>query len=322
MQSKKRVLLTRELHEFALKKLEKKYDIKIHHGKIPMPKQKLIREIRNMDGLICFPYDVIDRDVINSARKLLAISTFSVGFDHIDVKYAKSKGITLGYTPEVLTKATADLTISLMLDVMRRISEGDRLIRNGKWKEIFGAHDYVGIDISEKTLGIIGLGRIGSAVAKRASSFDMNIIYHNRTKLSKKKEDELNVKYTTLNELIKKSDVISLHIPDSESTREMVNMEFLKKMKDDAFLVNTSRGKIIKEDDLVSALKQKIIAGAGLDVFFNEPINKSHKLTKMENVVLAPHIGSSTKETREKMAQITIDNLDQGIKGLKPKYSI
>ena len=322
MMKKKRVFLTRTLHDFALKELKKQYDIEIHSGKIPIPKKRLASKIKDIDGLICFPYDMIGRELIDCAKNLKAISTYSVGFDHIDTEYAKERKIRVGYTPEVLTGATADLAFSLILDLMRRVSEGDRTIRNGKWKEIYGAYDYVGTDLQDKTLGIFGMGRIGSALAKRAKSFDMNIIYHNRNKVSKTKEKTLRVKYVTFEKLLAQSDIISIHVPHSKQTDQLFDKKIFKKMKNSSFLINTARGKIVNEKHLIEALKNKIIAGAGLDVFESEPIGKNHPLTKMDNVVLAPHIGSSTKETRSKMAKITIENLQLGIVGKKPKFSV
>ena len=319
---KKKVLLTRKLHDFALLDLKKYYDIEIHQGKIPMPKKTLLKKIRNKDGLICFPYDSIDKDVLSAAKNLKTISTYSVGYDHIDVKYAKKQGISIGYTPEVLTDATADLTFALILDLLRRVTEGDRIIRRQRWTQIYGAYDYVGTDISGKILGIFGFGRIGTAVAKRARAFGMNIIYHNRHRLSKNTEKSLGVKYVTFDQLFKKSDVVSLHVPYTKETNELVDIKLFKKMKKTSFIINTARGKIIKENDLIYALKKKIIAGAALDVFRNEPIGLNNPLTKMQNVVLSPHIGSSTAETRKKMAEITVINLKLGMIGKKPLYSV
>ena len=319
---KKKVLLTRKLHDFALLDLKKYYDIDIHQGKIPMPKKTLLKKIRNKDGLICFPYDSIDKDVLSAAKNLKTISTYSVGYDHIDVKYAKKQGISIGYTPEVLTDATADLTFALILDLLRRVTEGDRIIRRQRWTQIYGAYDYVGTDISGKILGILGFGRIGATVAKRARAFGMNIIYHNRHRLSKNTEKSLGVKYVTFDQLFKKSDVVSLHVPYTKETHELVDIKLFKKMKKTSFIINTARGKIIKENDLIYALKKKIIAGAALDVFRNEPIGLNNPLTKMQNVVLSPHIGSSTAETRKKMAEITVINLKLGIIGKKPLYSV
>ena len=319
---KEKIFLTRTLHDFALKELKKKFQVEVHTGKIPIPKNSLKSKIKQVDGLICFPYDQINKEVIQSAKNLKVISTFSVGYDHIDTKFAKEKKIRVGYTPDVLTNATADMAFALMIDSLRRISEGDRIIRKQKWNQIYGAYDYVGLDLQGKTLGIIGLGRIGKTFAKRAKAFDMKIIYHNRKQISKTDEKKLGVKYTTFNKLITQSDIISIHVPYTDETNQMFNMKIFRKMKKTSFLINTSRGKVVNEKDLVVALKQKIIGGAGLDVFETEPISKNHQFLKLENVVLAPHVGSSTKETRTKMAKITVKNLILGIKGKKPIYSI
>ena len=318
MKRKFKVLLTRRLHEFALAKLRKKYEIIIHSGNIPMPKKRILEQIKNKDGLICFPYDIIDKEVLDSAKKLKSISTFSVGFDHIDIKYAKKKKITVGYTPDVLTNATAELTISLIMDLLRRITEGDHIIRKGQWTEIFGPFDYVGTEISGKTLGILGMGRIGKSVARKANCLGMNILYHNRKPTARKN----NAKYVSLNELFKKSDIISVHVPYSKDTHHMINLKLLTKMKKTSFLINTSRGRVVKQNDLLKALQLKKIQGAALDVFDDEPISKTNDLVKLKNVVLVPHIGSSTSETRRTMAEITVKNLMLGLSNKKLVYSV
>ncbi len=319
---KLQVLLTRKLHDFALKELQRRYRVFVHQGKIPMPKKLLAQKIRNVDGLVCFPYDIIDSDIIKCAQKLKVISTYSVGFDHIDIKAAREHQIKIGYTPEVLTNATADLTVGLILDLVRRISEGDRLIRKGDWRVIFGAYDYVGNDLEGKTLGVLGMGRIGQAVSERARAFGMKIVYHNRKNLPHSLERKLHARYVSFPELIKTSDIFSIHVPYTEQTEGMINKNVLKKMKKTALLVNTARGKIINEVDLVRALKARNIAGAALDVFEMEPIGRHHALTEMQNVVLTPHIGSSTAETRKKMAAITVQNLVLGLEGKKMIYSV
>ena len=319
---KKKVFLTRTLHDFALRELKKRYKIEIHSGKIPIPQAKLRSKIKEIDGLICFPYDKINKDTLDNAEKLKVISTYSVGFDHIDTEYAKKKKIRVGYTPEVLTDATADLAFSLLLDVVRRVSEGDRIIRDGKWGTIYGAYDYVGYDLQGKTLGILGLGRIGKTLAKRAKAFDMKVVYHSRKQAPKKIENALCAEYVSFEKLIITSDFISIHVPHTKETDQMFNEEIFRKMKDNAFLINTSRGKVINEKDLITALRKKTIAGAGLDVFETEPIKKKNNLIKLQNVILTPHIGSSTKETRSKMAEITVKNLNLGINGKKPIYSV
>ena len=322
MKKRFNVLVTRRLHKSALNELEKKCNVFLHNGKIPIPKKNLINKIKDMDGLICHPYDTIDKKVIKSAKNLKVISTFSVGFDHIDIDFAKSLGIKIGYTPEVLTNATAELTIGLILDVLRRISEGDRIIRNKKWNVIFGAYDYTGTEVSGKTIGIIGMGRIGREVAKKANGLGMNVIYHNRKPVSKSIERELKAKYVSESILYKKSDVISLHVPYNKDTHHLMNSKIFKKMKKTSFLINTSRGKIVNEKQLVTALKTKEIQGAGMDVYESEPVHRDSLLLKLENVVLAPHVGSSTNETRRKMSDITVKNLVFALEGKKLLYSV
>jgi glyoxylate reductase len=318
MKRKFKILLTRPLHDFALTELRKKYEITVHDGKIPIPKKRLLQEIKDKDGLICFPYDIIDQEIMDSANKLKTISTYSVGFDHIDISYAKKKKITIGYTPDVLTNATAELTIGLILDLLRRITEGDHIIRKGEWNEIFGPFDYVGTEISGKTLGILGMGRIGKTVAKKASCLGMNVLYYNKKSIVNPGK----AKHVSLNELFKKSDVISVHVPYSKNTHHMINSELLRKMKKTSFLINTARGKIVNQKDLLRFLKLKKIRGAALDVFEDEPIGKSNDLVKLKNVVLVPHIGSSTSETRRIMAEITVKNLILGLSNKKLVYSV
>ncbi len=317
-----KILLTRRLHDFAVKELRKRYDVEIHTGKIPIPKNVLKSKIKDKDGLVCYPYDRIDKDVIDAGTRLKAVSTYSVGYDHVDVKYAAKKGIVVSYTPEVLTRATADLTMALMLAVFRRIAEGDRLIRKNKWKVIFGPYEFLGMDLYGKTLGIFGIGRIGKAVARRARGFEMNIIYHNRKRLSRTEEKSLGVRYVGLDELFRKSDVVSIHAPYTKETNEIVNLKLFKKMKKTSFLVNTARGKIINERDIVFALKKKMIGGAALDVFSKEPITSNHPFAKMENVVIMPHGGSSTIETRREMAEICVKNLVLSLSKKKPIYQV
>ncbi len=322
MAMKKKVFLTRTLHAFALEHLKKKYQVEVHSGKIPIPQTKLKDKIKEVDGLICFPYDKINKETIEFAENLKVISTYSVGFDHIDTEFSRRKKIRVGYTPEVLTEATANMAFSLLLDISRRVTEGDRIIRDGKWKEIYGAFDYVGVDLKDKTIGILGLGRIGEMLARRAKAFDMKITYHSRRRVSKTKEKILKATYVSFEELISQSDFISVHVPHTQETDKMFDMDVFRKMKSSAYLINTSRGKVIDEEDLIRALKKKTISGAGLDVFEIEPIKKNHPLIKLPNVVLAPHIGSSTEETRKKMAEIAVKNLDLGINGRKPVYSV
>ncbi|RNJ77130.1 MAG: D-glycerate dehydrogenase [Nitrosopumilus sp. H8] len=313
---KKRVFLTGRLHDVVQRDLKKRYSTKVHGGKMPIPRSELLDGVRGAEGLVCFPFDRIDREVIDAAD-LRVISTYSVGFDHIDVAHAKRRGIKIGYTPDVLSDATADLAFCLMLDSMRRVTEGDRMIRRGGWRSVLGAYDYVGHGMQAKTLGIVGMGRIGRALAKRAAAFGMNITYYSRRRVRGS-----GARYVPFERLVSESDVISLHVPHTAETDNMIHAGVLKKMKPGAFLINTSRGAVVNERDLAGALRRKVIAGAGLDVFCSEPVGRRHPLAGLQNVVLSPHIGSSTAETRLKMAEITACNLRLGMAGRRPRYSV
>lgn len=319
---KPKILLTHKLHDFAINELKKEYAVEIYSGNIPMPKFELIKKIKNKDGLVCFFFDKIDKEIIDHAKKLKVISIFAAGFDLVDVNYAYKKNILVGHVPEISSIATAELTFGLIIDLSRRISEGDKLIRNNEWNQIFGAYDYVGNGISGKTIGIIGLGNIGKELAKIAIAFNMKILYHNRNRLPKSEEDFLHGKYVSINTLLKKSDIVSILIPYTKMNHEIIDLEFLKKMKKSAILINTARGKLVKEKDLVIALEKKIISGAALDVFQNEPIEKNNKLKKMKNVVLTPHLGSCTEETRREMSKTVVKNLKLGLKGEKTIFSV
>jgi len=246
--------------------------------------------------------DEIDRQVINANPDLKGICNYAVGYNNIDVSYATSKNIPVTNTPGVLTETTADLAWSLLMATARRIVEADSFVRNGKFTG-WQATLLLGNDIHGKTLGIIGAGRIGSATAKRSIGFDMKVLYYSNHK-NKFLEEKLNAKRVQLNYLLSQSDFIFLHLPLTPQTKHLISINEFKRMKETAIFINTARGAIINERDLVFALENKMIAGAGLDVFENEPEIKK-QLLKMNNVVLAPHIGSASKETREKMAKMT-----------------
>ncbi|PVU75054.1 D-glycerate dehydrogenase [Sulfolobus sp. SCGC AB-777_G06] len=281
------------------------------------PKKWILDNVSNVDGILCTLNTKIDKEIISAAENLKVISTYSVGFDHIDVKEAKSRGIRVGYTPEVLTETTADLIFGLILAVARRIVEGDKLIREGKWMIPWQPDFLLGYDVYGKTLGIIGMGRIGKAVYRRAKGFNMRVIYTSRTK-----KDDIDAEFVSFEELLKQSDFVVITVDLNESTYHMINGSTLRLMKKTAFLINASRGKVIDEKALVKALEEKWIAGAALDVFEEEPINKDHPLLKFSNVVLTPHIGSATFETRYKMAEIAVENLFRGLRGEKLIYEL
>ena len=321
-----KVLVTGRIHGFALDDLRKKYDVDMYDGAPPMPRADLLERAAAADAIVCFPYDRIDAELIAAAPRLRAIATFSVGYDHVDVEAARRRGIAVGYTPDVLTEATADLAMALILDAARRVSEGDRIIRSGGWKHIYRADEYVGFDLHGATLGVVGLGRIGAQVAKRAEAFGMRIVYCNSSNSNNSGGGGARMSTRAgagweaagLDDILSRSDVVTIHAPLNAGTDGMIDLARLRRMKPTAILVNTARGRIVKEGDLARALADGIIAGAALDVFESEPLSASSPLAAMPNVVLAPHIGSSTDRTRAEMARLTVRNVDAALGGGSP----
>ncbi|MGC9106068.1 MAG: 2-hydroxyacid dehydrogenase [Thermoprotei archaeon] len=312
-----RVLVTRRLPGGWLNLLYDEAEVELWEQDYPPPRDWFLEKVRDKDGILVTLTERVDRELIDSATRLRVISTYSVGYDHVDVKYAKSRGIIVTHTPEVLTDATADLIFGLLIAVARRIVEGDRLIREGDWNKPWHPEFMLGKEVHHSTLGIIGMGRIGKAVAKRAKGFDMRVIYYSR-----RKHEEVDAEYVDLDTLLRESDFVVVTVDLNPETYHMIDYEKLRKMKRTAFLINASRGAVIKEEDLVRALKEGLIAGAALDVFEREPIGKDHPLTQLPNVVLTPHIGSATRETREKMAEVAVKNLILALKGQKPLYEV
>ena len=314
------VLVTGRIHGFALDDLRSRYDVDAYDGVPPMPRGDLLARAAAADAIVCFPYDRIDAELIAAAPRLRAIATFSVGYDHVDVEEARRRGIAVGYTPDVLTDATADLAVALMLDVARRVSEGDRIIRSGQWTHIYRADEYVGFELRGATLGVIGLGRIGTQVAKRAEAFGMRIVYCNSGGREARPSPRAGPGWEAagLDDLLSQSDVVTIHAPLSADTEGMIDISRLRRMKPTAILVNTARGRIVREGDLAGALADGTIGGAALDVFESEPLPASSPLASMPNVVLAPHIGSSTGRTRAEMARLTVRNVDSALGGGAP----
>lgn len=292
------------------------FKVEAWNSPVPPSKSWIEEKIKDADGLLCSLVNRIDREVIDAAEKLKVISTFSVGYDHIDVNYAKSKRIRIGYTPEVLTDATADLIFGLLLAVARRIVEGDKLIRAGEWNQPWTPDFMLGTEVNGKVLGIIGMGRIGRALIKRANGFGMKVIYNSRTK------KDVEAEFVDLDKLLRESDFVVIAVDLNSSTYHMVNRNFLNKMKRSAFLINASRGKVVDEEALIEALQSGTIKGAALDVFEEEPISPDSPLIKLKNVVLTPHIGSATQETRQRMAEVAVKNLIAGVKGEKMVYEL
>ncbi len=317
-----KIVITRRIHPFVTKKLRMHHDVWQNAGPSPIARKELLKRMPGCDGLLCMPYDVIDSKIIDASQNLRTISTFSVGYEHIDVKYAKSRGISVGYTPDVLSEATANMAFALILDITRGVSRGDRIVRSKNWNTVFAPQQLCGTELSRKTLGILGMGRIGILVAERASAFGMKIAYHNRHRLSASVEKKIGAKYRSISALFSGCDILSLHVPHTVKTHHIVNEKTFSKMRRGSYIVNTSRGAIIDEKSLICAVKNGRIRGAGLDVFETEPLRVKNPLVKLENVTLVPHLGTATEETREGMAKITLENLLAGIAGNKIPHEV
>jgi len=318
LSSRKKVFVTRKLPEKAMKILESRFDIKVWAEEMPPPKSILIEEVKEADGLICLLTEKIDEEVINAAgEQLWGISQVAVGYDNIDVEAATKKGIYVTNTPGVLTETTADYAFALLMAVARRIAEADRYVKSGKWKIPWGLMMMLGQDVWGKTIGIIGMGRIGSAVAKRAKGMNMKILYYDVYR-NEKAEKELGTKYVDLETLLRESDFVTLHVPLTPATHHLINEERLKLMKKTACLINTSRGSVVDEKALYKALKEGWIWAAGLDVWEQEPTDLNNPLLKLENVTASPHIASASYETRTRMAVMAVENMTAILDGRVP----
>lgn len=312
------VVVTRKLPNLVETRMMELFDCRLNLDDEPMSQQDLYQCVKEAEILVPTVTDRIDREIIAAAGdQLKLIASFGTGIDHVDFLAAKEKNILVTNTPDVLTEDTADMTMALVLAVPRRLSEGERLVRKGKWGG-WSPTGMLGHRIWGKRLGIIGMGRIGTAVAKRARGFGLSIHYHNRNRVHTQQEQELEATYwSSLDQMIAHMDIISINCPHTPATYHLMNARRLKLLKSHAYLVNTSRGEVIDEDALVQALSVGQIAGAGLDVFENEPqINP--KLLEAENVVLLPHMGSATIEGRFAMGEKVIINIKTYVDGHNP----
>lgn len=311
-----KVLVTARLPEEVMSMIAREHQIEAYGEDPPMDRQNLLAGVGGKEGLLCTITDRIDEEVLERASDLKIIANNGVGFDHIDVAAATRRGIPVTNTPGVLTDATADLAFALILATGRRVVEGDRMTREGGFKYWAPLH-FLGSEVSRKTLGIVGFGRIGKAVARRAAGFDMKVIYHSRSRLEPSLEKELNVSFSPFEELLSEADFVSLHVPLRQNTRHLIGSRELEIMKPSACLINTARGPVVDEKALVEALQSGRIRAAGLDVYENEP-ELSPGLSELENAVLLPHIGSATIETRGRMALMAAENLLAALKGERP----
>jgi glyoxylate reductase len=318
MAQKKKILVTGRLPDEVMEQLAAVCDMEANREDRPMERQKVLDKITDKEGLLSVITDRVDAELMDRAPNLKIISNLAVGTNNIDVAAATARGIAVTNTPGVTTEPTADLTLGLILAVARRIVEEDRLTREGKF-QFWAPMLFLGRSVARKTLGIVGFGAIGQAVAKRARGFDMRLLYHQRRQLDPAREREMGIEYADFGRLLRESDFVSLHVPLTDETRYLIGAKELQQMKPSAFLINASRGPVVNEKELVEALQARVIAGAGLDVYENEPA-LAPGLTELPNVVLTPHVGSGTIEDRTLMARMATENLLAGLKGEVPRY--
>jgi glyoxylate reductase len=310
------VLVTGNLPGDIASPLKDRFDVTLYRQDRPMEREALLSAAGAKHGLLCMITDRIDGELLDRAPDLKMVANFGVGFNNIDVGAATARGILVSNTPGVLTDATADLTMALILAAGRRVVEGDTYTRQGRF-QFWAPFHFLGCEITGKTLGIVGMGRIGAAVARRASGFDMPVLYHNRSRLPAEEEEAMGARYVELDTLLQQSDFISLHVPLTPETRHLIGERELNAMKPSAYLINTARGPVIDEAALLEALKGKQIAGAGLDVYEHEPA-LTPGLDQLTNVTLLPHMGSATENTRRRMGAMAVENLIAGLEGRTP----
>lgn len=315
-----KIFLTRKIPDIGIELLKKKHEVSIFSDSENPNKQQLIKNAQNADAIISLLSDEIDKEVINKCEHLKIIANYAVGYDNIDLEAAQKNNIYVTNTPGVLTEATADLTWTLLLATARRIVESDKFVRDLKF-EGWGPELLLGRKTYGKTLGIIGFGRIGQAVAKRAHGFNMEVLYNKRTPLDQNKESRLGVKFAKLDKLLKEADFITINASLNDSTYHLIDEKEFEKMKDNAVIVNTGRGPIINENALVKALKQKKIFGAGLDVYEDEP-EVTPELLELDNVVLTPHTGSATTYARNEMAEMVAKDVLAVLDDKDPKNRV
>lgn len=319
--AKHKIVVTRKIPEQALQLLKENGDVYVWNSEEePIPYETLIEEIKDAAGLFTNVGDRIDKELLDQAPKLKVISTMAVGYDNIDVREAARRKILIGHTPGVLTETTADLTFTLLMSTARRVVEGSDYIRQGRWKS-WGPMLLTGQDIYGATIGIIGMGRIGEGVAQRASGFNMNILYHNRSQRPLI-EESLNARYCSLDELLQESDFVVLLAPGSSNTQHMIGERELRLMKPNSIFINVSRGTNVDEKALYEALNNGEIWAAGLDVFEQEPVSPDHPLLTLPNVTVLPHIGSASIATRTNMAIIAAENLIAGLSGRDMPFQV
>ena len=315
MADRPNVFVSRIIPDEGLAAIREACEMDLWDGDLPPPRDELLRRVAGCDGVLTLLTDRVDDEFLDAAgKKLRVVSNYAVGFDNIDVGACARRGIPVGNTPGVLTDTTADLAWALLMAVARRLPEGDRYVRDGNWKT-WGPLLLLGPDVHGATIGIVGFGRIGQAVARRAQGFGMEILYHDVHELPPEVTEPLGATFLPLEELLARSDFVSLHVNLSDVTRHLINAETLSWMKPTAVLVNTSRGPVVDQRALADALRNGVIWAAGLDVTDPEPIPMDDPLVGLDNCLIVPHIASASRATRGKMAAMAAANLLAGVRG-------
>lgn len=314
----KKVFVTRQIPDIGLDRLRQACEVEVWEEELPPPDEVLQEAIGRVDGLLCMLTDKIDAALIaKAAPDLHVISQYAVGVDNIDLKAATKKAIAVGHTPDVLTEATADLAFALLMAAARRLNEAAQFVYEANWRT-WSPTAFIGQDVYGATLGIIGMGRIGQAVAKRARGFDMRVVYHSRSAVTL--PEGLDAEALSLDELLTQADFVSLHAPLTLETTHLIDAWALRLMKPNAILVNTARGGLVDHQALLAALKSGQIAGAALDVTEPEPIPDNAPLLDLPNCLIVPHIGSASVRARQRMAKMAVDNLLAGLEGRRLPY--
>ncbi len=317
MGERKKVLVARQVFPEVVEALRARFEVEHNDEDRPWPPEELARRLRGVDGLLSSVMDRVDETVLAGGDRLTVVSNIAVGTNNIDIPACTKRGVKVTNTPGVLDDTTADLTWALLMAAARRIAEGDALVRRGGWDIAFRMQDRLGADVHHATLGIIGMGRIGQAIAKRAGGFDMRVLYHNRNRLPEADEKRLNATLVDRDRLLAESDFVVVMVPYSPAVHHLIGAAEIAKMKPTAILVNTARGGVVDDAALVAALRERRIAGAGLDVFEGEPkVNPGY--LDLPNAVLTPHVGSATRATRLRMCETAVANLVAALEGRVP----
>ncbi len=296
--------------------LRERFEVQVNTHDEQMAREELLAAVADVDALVCLPSESIDAELLDAAPKLRVVSNYAVGFNNVDVDAATVRGVMVTNTPDVVTDATADLAWAILMAIARDIRVVDRFARSGEWKE-WRPEAFMAADITGATLGIVGLGRIGQAMARRAAGFDMRVLYSDVHRADQEIERRLGVEFVEMDSLLRESDFVTLHVPLNDATRHLIGERELSLMKPLAYLVNASRGPIVDERALVEALREHKVAGAALDVYENEP-RLAEGLAALDNVILIPHLGANSRRTRDRMAEMTVENVVAALSGDVP----